>query len=263
VSAAVELQRARGALRVVVKRRGAASVLADLREEGCLKARFPHGGGWFEAVTLNSSGGIAGGDALNLDLHVREGAQASFASQAAERFYRARAADSSARVATRLTLDAGAAAEWLPQEAILFDHAALDRRLLGIESLVFGRAAMGERVAALRLADTICVRRAGRLILREAVRLTGDVAALWPRRAITAGARAIATLVHVAPEAEARLDALRAAWADVPAETGASAWDGMLLARIVAHDAATLRPTVLAGLHVLRDGRPLPRVWFC
>jgi urease accessory protein len=273
VSVAAELQRARGALRLVVKQRGGVSVLADLREEGCLKARFPHGDGWFEAVTLNSSGGIAGGDQLNLDLHVQEGARASFASQAAERFYRARAADAPARVAARLTLDAGAAAEWLPQESILFDHAALDRRLdvamaadaafLGIESLVFGRAAMGERVAALRLADTISVRRAGRLILREAVRLAGGVAALLQRRATGAGARALAHHVQLAPDAEARLDALRAAWADVPAETGASAWDGMLLGRIVAPDAAALRRTVLAGLRVLRGERPLPRVWLC
>jgi urease accessory protein len=273
VSAAAELQRARGALRLAVRRRGAVSALADLRQEGCLKARFPHAAGWFEAVTLNSSGGVAGGDALMLDLSVEAGACATFTSQAAERFYRARAADAPAQVTTRLALADGAAAEWLPQEAILFDRAALDRRLeitmaadaafLGVECLVFGRAAMGERVASLRLADTIRIRRAGRLILHEAVRLTGEVGARLQRRAVAAGAGAVATLLHVAPGTEARLDALRSAWAEAPAETGASAWDGMLLGRVVARDAASLRRTVLAGLAVLREGRPLPRVWLC
>ena len=273
MSAAAELQRARGALRIVVRQRGAVSALADLRQEGCLKARFPHAAGWFEAVTLNSSGGIAGGDALTLDLAVEAGARATFTSQAAERFYRARAADTPARVATRLALADGAAAEWLAQEAILFDGAALDRRLdiemaadaafLGVESLVFGRAAMGEHVASLRLADTIRVRRGGRLVLHEAVRLSGDVGAPLQRRALAAGAGAVATILHVAPGAEARLDALRAAWSAAPAEAGASAWGGMLLGRVVAHDAAALRRTVLAGLAVLREGRPLPRVWLC
>ncbi len=172
---------------------------------------------------------------------------------------------------TRITLADGAAAEWLPQEAILFDHAALDRRLevelaadawfLGVESLVFGRAAMGELVRALRLADTIRVRRAGRLILHDAIRLAGDAATLLDRPAMAGGAAAVATLVHVAPDAETRLDALRAAWAEAPGETGASAWNGMLVGRIVAADGARLRGCVTAGLAALRGGRPLPAVW--
>lgn len=268
-----ELQRATGTLHVAVKRRDAASVLADLRQEGCLKARFPRPAAWFEAVTLNSSGGVAGGDSLAADFVVGVGACATFASQAAERFYRARATDAPARLRTTITLAAAAAAEWLPQEAILFDGAALDRRLdvelaadawfLGVECLVFGRAAMGEQVHALRLADTICVRRAGRLILHDAVRLTGDAAAALARPAVARGAAAVATMLHVAPDAGTRLEPLRTAWAGVTAQTGASAWDGMLLGRIVAADGAALRAAVLAGLHALRAGRDLPRVWQC
>ena len=268
-----DLQRATGTLRVAVKRRGAASTLADLRQEGCLKARFPRGAEWFEAVTLNSSGGVAGGDALSAAFAVGPGARATFASQAAERFYRARPDDPPARVHSTVTLAEGAAAEWLPQEAILFDGAALDRRLsvemaedawfLGVETLLFGRVAMGERVGALRLADTIRVRRAGRLLLHEAVRLDGDAASTLARPAMASGGTAVATLIHVAPDAETRLAALRAAWERAPAETGASAWDGMLLGRVVARDGAALRATLVAGLAALRAGRALPRVWLC
>jgi urease accessory protein len=69
--------------------------------------------------------------------------------------------------------------------------------------------------------------------------------------------------VHVAPNAEASLDALRAAWINVVAETGASAWDGMLVGRVVAQGGESLRAAVLAGLQVLRAGRPMPRVWMC
>ena len=267
------LQRATGTLRVAVKRRGPASVLDDLRQEGCLKARFPRGADWFEAVTLNSSGGVAGGDALSAQYDVGAGARATFASQAAERFYRARAADLPARVHSTVTVGAAAAAEWLPQEAILFDGAALDRRLtiemaddawfLGVETLVFGRTAMGERIGALRLADTIRVRRAGRLLLHDAVRLDGDAAAILARPATARGGAAVATLIHVAPDAEQSLPALRTAWEEAPAETGASAWDGMLLGRVAATDCAALRPTLLAALAVLRAGRAMPRVWLC
>jgi urease accessory protein len=265
------IQRAFGRLRLAIRRRGEASALEDLRQEGCLKARFPNAPGWFETVLLNTSGGVAGGDNLESAITVGAGARAGFTSQAAERFYRARPDDQPARVRTRIALAEGATAEWLPQESILFDRAALDRRLevdlaedasfLGVETLIFGRAAMGERVTALRLADTIRVRRAGRLVLHEAVRIDGDAAALLDRPASAGGAVAIATLVHVAPDAESRLESLRAAWAQPPAEAGASAWDGMLFGRVVATDGAQLRSTLLAGLAALRDGRPLPRVW--
>jgi urease accessory protein len=266
-------QRATGSLRVAVKRRGSASVLADLRQDGCLKARFPRPVDWLEAVTLNSSGGVAGGDRLDWSYSVAAGASATFASQAAERFYRALPADPPAHLRTYLEIGAGAAAEWLPQESILFDRAALDRVLdvamaadgwfLGVESLVFGRAASGERVGAARLADTIRIRRDGRLILHDAIRLTGDVASVLACPATAHGGAATATLVHVAPGAETRLDAFRAAVAGTPAEIGASAWDGMLVGRIVARDGAALRATVIAGLACLRAGRALPRVWLC
>jgi urease accessory protein len=276
MSAAVFLsdhQRAIGSLHVAVKRRGPASVLAELRQDGCLKARFPRPVDWAEIVTLNSSGGVAGGDRLDSRFEVREGARATFASQAAERFYRALPEDPPSLVRAHISVAAGAAAEWLPQESILFDRAALDRVLdvevaadgwfLGIESLVFGRTAMGERVATARLADTIRVRRDGRLLLHDAIRLSGDVASTLAGPATARGAVAIATLVYVAPEADSRLDALRAAWESAPAEAGASAWDGMLLGRIVARDGAALRTTVIAGLAALRAGRALPRVWMC
>lgn len=266
-------QRAIGALRVAIKRRGPASVLDVLRQDGCLKARFPRPVDWAEIITLNSSGGVAGGDRLDCAFEMGAGAKATVASQAAERFYRALPGDPPAHLRSRVTVAAGAAAEWLPQESILFDNAALDRALdvdiaadgwfLGVESLLFGRAASGERVANIRLADTIRVRRDGKLVLHDAIRLTGEVAAVLDRPATARGAAAMATLVHVAPDAESRLEEVRAALEAAPGEAGVSAWDGMLVGRFVAADGARLRAAVLAALAILRGGRALPRVWQC
>ncbi len=266
------LQRATGELGVGWRVREAATVLDTLRQSGCLKARFPRvrADEWAAIVTVNSSGGIAGGDRLDSRYTVGPGARVSIAGQAAERFYRALPASAPARVRTRITLGAGAAAEWLAQETILFDRCALDRRLdvdmaadgwfLGVEMLVFGRAAMGETVRQAALRDAIAVRRDGLLVHRDAVLMDGVADDMLVRPAIGGGARAVATLVHVAPDAEARLDAVRAALDG--ADAGASAWNGLLLARILAHDGAGLRRRVVAALAALRD-RPLPRVWLC
>lgn len=273
--AAPKLQRASGELVVAVKRNGAASALEDLRQVGCLKARFPRHAvdGWLEIVVLNTSGGVACGDRLATEFQVRPAARAVIATQAAERFYRALPGSKPASVRNRIRVDSGACVDWLPQETLLFDQCIVERRLdveladdaqfLGLETLVFGRVAMNERVAQAWLRDSIRVRRDGRWLLHETVRLDGAVDAALHRPAIAAGARALATLVFVAPYAESALTDARAAVEGAAAEAGISAWNGMLVARFLGATAADLRAAVIRVLAVLRGPRPLPRVWLC
>jgi urease accessory protein len=224
---------------------------------------------WLNVVTLNTSGGIAGGDELTGTFAIGAGARATIASQAAERFYRALPGSNPSRVDTRITVAEGGAAEWLPQETILFDRCCMRRHLrielaadawfLGVENLVFGRAAMGESMEFASVRDLIEVRRAGRLLLHDAIRMEGPVASLLRHTAIADGARALATVVHVAQDAEWMLEPVRTA----APRWGASAWNGMLIARLLATDGASLRAELANILHVLRGGRPLPRVWLC
>ena len=269
------LQRAVGDLRVSFKRRGEETVLDGLRQAGCLKARFPRPvtAGWADATFLNTSGGVASGDRLSSVFAVGEGARATFSAQAAERFYRAPAGGLPSFVRTRIDVAAGASAEWLPQETILFDRCAMDRRLeinlaanawfVGVESLVFGRAAMGETVREAWLRDGLAVRRGGRWLMRDAVRMDGDVDAMLRRKAVGDGARAVATVLHVALYAEAMLEPVRSVLTNFAGEAGVSAWNGMLVARMIAADGAALGGGVAAALSVIRAPRPLPRVWMC
>jgi urease accessory protein len=267
------LQRAVGELRVVVKRFGSETVLDDLRQAGCLKARFPRrvAPGWIDVVMLNSGGGVAGGDRLNVSIAAGPGSQATIAAQAAERYYRIRSTDAPSRVNAHLTVNPGGALEWLPQETILFDQSALERRLevdladdarfLGLETVVFGRQAMGERVRQGWLRDLILIRRNNELLLHDAIRIDGAIDAKLQNTAVAAGARVVATIVYVVPDAAQKLDAVRLALAGV--EAAASVWNGLLLARILGPDSDTVRRTVVAVLSVLREDRPLPRVWLC
>ncbi len=248
-------------------------MLDRLRQEGCLKARQPRpeDGAWTSLVTLNSSGGVAGGDRLHTAITVAPGTRLTVASQAAERYYRADSLGHPAAVRTALHLGEAAALEWLPQETILFDgcrmdrrldaHLAGDARLLLCEMLVFGRSLMGETVREARLHDTIRLHRDGALLWHDAIRLDGPVQDMLDRAAVAQGGRAVATLLLAAPDAAERLDGVRAALA--PWEAGASVLDGLLVARVAARDGACARAAIVAGLAALRDGRPLPRVWSC
>ena len=260
--------RARGAVRAVFARQGGATHLARLYEAGGLRLRCPDVGGACEGVLINTAGGLAGGDTADYQFEIGAGAAVTLTSVAAEKIYRSDAG--AAQVTTSINLGPGAQAEWLPQETILFDGGKLERRLEAdiapgaalsvLESLVFGRLAMGEAVRSGALRDRWRIRRGGALIFAEELRLGADMAALLDRPALGGGARACATFLHVGPDAEARLDRARAALSDAPCEAAASAFDGMLVARLLARDPSVLRAALTALLGALR-GRGGPRVW--
>jgi urease accessory protein len=266
------LQRATGLVRLDVGDRASRSRIVSLRQQGCLKLLFPRvaDGAALEAVTVNTSGGIAAGDRVDSRIACGAGTRLSLTAQAAERCYRARPGEAPAEVKVELRLDADARLEWLPQETILFDGARLRRRLevdmaadahfLALESRVFGRALHGERMRQLDLSDRVAVRHDGRPVLVDALELHGDAEAALSRRAVGAGAIASAMLVLVAPGAEALLQPVRDL---LTRDAGASAWDGMLLVRLVSRDAGQHRALITAVLSVLRGGRPLPPVWRC
>jgi len=272
------LQRAVGELAIAAKRFGDATVIDNLRQAGCLKARFPkpQSAGWLEPVMLNTGGGVAGGDRLDIRIDAAPGTRMTVAAQAAERFYRALAQDRPSQVRSTLSVSAGAVLEWLPQETILFDRSALDRRLsvdlsedavfLGVETLVFGRAAMGEVVRQAWLRDLIRVRRDGRLLLHDPIRLDGQVESQLAQPALGGGASVVATVIQAGGAVEASLMLVREALDAIALpsiEAGVSAWNGILVARLVGRDSAMMRRAVIAALTVLRGSRPLPRVWLC
>ena len=264
------MERARGAARVVLRADGPTTRLFENYQSGSAKVRFPRGDdrSAIGVVLLNTAGGVTGGDHLTYAATAEEGAAGVVTTQAAERIYRRSAG--TARIDTSLTVAAGAALDWLPQETIVFDGAALSRtltadvhpggRLLAVESVVLGRTAMGERATNVTIADAWRIRRGGALISADTLKLDGDAASAMAGGATGGGAVAVATLLLVAPDAEARIDTARAALAGV--EGGASAWNGMLVARLIAATGQDLRAGLMRLIEAL-SGRPLPRVWHC
>ncbi|MBV9237260.1 MAG: urease accessory protein UreD [Xanthobacteraceae bacterium] len=255
--------RAVGRLALTVAHDGRRSRRTRVYEDGPLRARFPNGPA-LEAVIINTARGIAGGDHFAFDIEVGEGAELTATTAAAEKVYRA--IDVPARIDVRLTVASAAKLIWLPQETILFQGArfrrtveidlAAEATLLFVEAVVFGRTAMGETVTEGELFDRWRVRRSGELIFADTMRLEGAIGAALARAAVATGHCAVATVLVVPADAHA-LD--RARGLDFRGEAGISAWNGVMLARLVAPDGAVLRhdlQILLAALH----GSP-PRLW--
>src|SRR5215208_4844900 len=183
--------RAAGGVRVAIGRTERGSAPLTIAESGGYRVRFPRAAGACEGVLINTGGGMAGG------------ARAVLTTQAAEKLYRSDGPDT--EIAVDIALGPGSRLDWLPQEQILFDGARLRRRLdvelaasaalTLVESVVFGRIAMGEVAESGSFRDRWRIRRAGRLVFAEDVRLEGRLRETLARTAVGAGGRALATVL--------------------------------------------------------------------
>jgi urease accessory protein len=250
-------QRSIGEVKLHVESHG----IAKLREAGALKVRMPRGSD--EAILINTGGGMAGGDVFGIGISAGDDARLTVTSQAAERVYRT--LGPAASVTTGIRVGAGARLFWLPQETILYDGAALSRsyrvdlaegaQFLAVEPIVFGRREMGETVAAVNLHDNWRIWRGGRLEYADILSIGPDMPASL---ASLAQARAMSTIIYLAEDAERRVDDVRDALGPLG---GASAWNGKLIARMLAEDGFLLRKQIISVLHALAGVGTLPKIW--
>jgi urease accessory protein len=267
-SAIFAANRAQGDVRFDVRLQDGVTRRGRLHESGSLRVRFPSPEAeGLSAVLVNTAGGVAGGDRFDIDVTAGEGSRLTLTTAAAEKVYRAPAAAAQLNIA--LKAEAGAHLAWLPQETILFDGARIFRRidldlaedasLLLCEIVVFGRSAMGERMLHGEFVDRWRMRRGGRLVFAETVRLDGDIGEKLARPAVANGGVAIGTALIV-PGDEVLVEGIREAAASFGGEVGISTWNGFAMARFCAQDAARLRADMMTVLG-RASGAALPRLW--
>jgi len=266
-SASFAANRARGTVAFDVHLVGGRTRRRQLHESGSLRVRFPSPeDDGLTAMFVNTAGGAAGGDRFDIDITAGEGTRLTMSTAAAEKIYRSHGP--AAEINISLRAEAGAHLSWLPQETILFDQARTTRSididladsasLVLCEIVVFGRTAMGEMMRTGSFIDRWRLRRGGRLVFAENVRLDGDIGAKLAAPAIANGGLAIATALIV-PGDEALLERLRAVAEQAGTEVGVSCWNGFAMVRICAQDAAKLRADMMALLS--QSGAMLPRMW--
>jgi urease accessory protein len=259
--------RAVGQVRLSVKSVGGNTRRAHIREAGSLRVRCPGAPAKeLEAILINTAGGLAGGDQFALDITAGEGTRLVVTTAAAEKVYRTLGPDSVIDV--KLDVGAGATLAWLPHETILFDRARLarsieadlapDAKLFLAEALVFGRSGMGETVGEGTLFDRWRVRRDGKLIYAEGVRLDGSIAQRLAASAVAKGGIAIATVL-IAPGNDQTVQAVRGLQHEFTGEVGASAWNGIAAVRLCAAEGAALRHDLVRVMTAVRG--ELPRLW--
>jgi urease accessory protein len=289
-------QRVDGEARIAFRRRADGVIaLADLYQRAPCRVLFPttEAGEPLQAVLLTTSGGLTGGDRTRVSVSVEPSARATLTTQAAEKIYRALPNTGDAVVQVEMQVGDGAWAEWLAQETIVFEGSRLRRlfaadvaatgQLLAVESIVFGRTAMGETFNSGMLHDAWRISRGGRLIWADALHLDGlhpdgphldgphldgDIRRL---RAMPFGfgtSVACSTILYAGADAPQQLATARRLLSDCALSCGATSLDGIMLVRIMADDASELRAAVMkliAGIRQAAAALPaqLPRLWHC
>jgi len=264
---ALAANRARGHIDLTIGADGISTRRIAVREAGSLRVRFPNATpDMLEAVLINTGGGMTGGDEFSIKISLTAGAKLLAGTAAAEKIYKSTGADAIIKLA--IDIAAGSRCFWLPQETIVFDRACLSRcievdlaagaNFVMAEAIVFGRSAMGESIHEGRLIDRWRVRRGGRLLFAESVRLDGAIAQKLAQPPIAAGAVAVATVLAV-PGDEEMVAAIRTLNEQFVGEVGTSAWNGIAVARLCAPNEAALRRDLAVLLTTL--GIPLPRLW--
>lgn len=216
----------RARLRIDYRRDGARSVARDVHEGPLrvLRALYPEGEGVCHHVLVHPPGGVAGGDALDIDLRLGAGTHALVTTPGATRFYRGGGRHAAQRAALRV--GEGARLEWLPLESIAYPgcdaanvvslELAAGAQMIGWDVIALGLPESGAPFDAGCFVQELCwpgcwLER-GRIDAGDRVLLDGPLG--------LAGERALATMWFAgAPEdaqADALVDAARAALAVTP-----------------------------------------------
>jgi len=92
-----------------------------------LKALYPEGPGICHHVLVHPPGGIAGGDALDIDVALEPGAHALITTPGATRFYRSAGAPAVQTI--RIDVGRDARLEWLPMATLAYDGCLAENRV--------------------------------------------------------------------------------------------------------------------------------------
>lgn len=263
-------------LRLGFERNGAVTRLGSRGHSGPLVVQrplYPEGEAVCQTIVVHPPGGLAGGDALEIDVEAKAGAHAQLTTPGATKWYRGYGRSAQQRV--RIRVEQGGVCEWLPQENIVFDG-AMARMSLGVEIaaggafcgwevVCLGRHSGGLPFAEGEFRQELDLTLSGRPALHERTLIR----AADPRLSaapLLAGMTAFGTLVAAGPPLPREvLEAARAAAARHE-KTAVTAVDEVLVARWLGAQAQAARAAFSDIWSVVRPwycGRSAvePRIW--
>jgi urease accessory protein len=258
-------------------RQSGRTVLSGREHSGPLlvqKPLYPEGDAVCHSIIVHPPGGIAGGDALNLEVRLREHTTALLTTPGAGKWYKS--VGPKASLTQHFDIGRGAVLEWLPQPAIVFDAARAEIRTevrlhqeavyMGWDMTCMGRTASGERFNSGELRQRTEIWQQGRRLWCEYARLAGDDPMLASQAGLAARTVS-ATLIAAGRDiSKDLLDQCRGIAPGAGERAGITVLPRVLLARYLGHSSEAAMHYFIALWSLLRPalaGRAavLPRIW--
>jgi urease accessory protein len=140
------------------------------------KALYPESAGICHAVVIHPPAGIAGGDALNIDIELQAHTHVVMSTPGATQWYKS-TADAGAVMQLDVQVGEQAKLDWLPQENILFDGSQVQLKTsldlapsasaIGWDVNMLGRTAKGETWQQASLSQRSQIKRGGKRLWLE------------------------------------------------------------------------------------------------
>jgi len=242
------------------------------------KSLYPEGEQVCHGVIIHPPGGVAGGDALALNISLGNNSHALLTTPGAGKWYKANGQQASQHL--QFNVHAAACLEWLPQENILFDGAKIkfsaevnlaeDAKYVGWEILCFGRQAQLECWQTGSLNQGLSIRRNQALIWNERTCLKPYHALIESVVGLHGNAVSASFVIAAGAVPASVLEACRAIQPkltlDSQAKYGMTALPEIFAARYVGQSAQCARQYFEALWQILRPwyaGREVtrPRIW--
>ena len=240
------------------------------REQGNLKARLiKNYDANDELIIINTAGGLTSGD-LNINLiKVCEDINLNITTQSMEKIYKCK--NLSAYNYTNIIVGANSYVSWMPLETIFFNEAKLRRRInidldtksnfLGIETIIFGRKAMGEIVQKGTLDDAWQIFKNGKLIYSDFNRITGNIHKKLTSAIVMKGNNILCNIVFTGKKIKEYKRKILIYLYKTKYLAGVSLVNGVLLIKMLAKDISEVRMFINKLINILDDNFNLPKIW--
>tara|TARA_A100001011_G_C14232161_1_gene809345 strand:- start:102 stop:1061 length:960 start_codon:yes stop_codon:yes gene_type:complete len=240
------------------------------REQGNLKARLIHNYDLNdELIIINTAGGLTSGD-LNLNsLQIGSDISLNITTQSMEKIYNCK--NLLAHAYTNIIVGPNSSISWMPLETIFFNGGKLRRRInidlktnsnfLGIETLIFGRKAMGEIVNSGELDDAWQIYKDNKLLYSDFNKIKGNINKKIFKSFVLKGNNIFCNIVYTGKKIRIYEKKILSYANKSKYFLGASVVNGVLLLKILAKDIMDIRDFLNDLIEIFGKNFNLPKIW--
>ena len=240
------------------------------REQGNLKARLIHNYDLNdELIIINTAGGLTSGD-LNLNsIQVDSDTSLNITTQSMEKIYNCK--NLLANAYTNIIVGDNSYVTWMPLETIFFNGGKLRRRLnidlkpssnfFAVETLIFGRKAMGEIVKSGELDDAIQIYKNNKLLYSDFNRIKGNIDKQIFKSLVLKGNNIYCNIIYIGKKMRVYEKKILNYTNKSKYFFGVSIVNGVLLLKLLAKNINDIRDFLSDMIKIFGENFNLPRIW--